>query len=152
MHAFLEKIWLDIHRISKHHTVLLIFQGGRMRDLGWHRSSKCVRELLSQTSKNDSVGSQLKSGRTSELSVQNQANMYWANLGGNASLFMCCSAWSQPGSLCHYSRVFFCRMDALPTSNGQSIVPGGLLLWKYFGTRMHVQWRQLSVEWKLFEI
>lgn len=23
---------------------------------------------------------------------------------------------------------FFCRMDALPTSNGQSIVPGGLLL------------------------
>lgn len=26
---------------------------------------------------------------------------------------------------------FFCKMDALSTSNGQSIVPGGLLLQKY---------------------
>lgn len=84
---FLDKIWIDMHRTSKHHTVLLIFQSGGKRDLGWH-SAMCVWELLSQASKNDSVGSQLKSGRTFELSVKKQANMYWANIGSHEYLLM----------------------------------------------------------------
>lgn len=142
MHDFLDKIWLDMHRASKHHTVL-IFQGGGMRHLGWHRlCNMCLRVIVTD-----------KQGALCGNPAQVWQD-FWAQCP-KPSKHVLSSPWKQwffAHVPCHHSRVLFCKTDVLSTGNGQSIVPAGLLQWKSSVSQMCVQWRQLSVEWKLFEI